>query len=349
MSRAPTTTDLLLFTRQLATMVSAGIPLLRALETLRAQTTNTRFRSAISDTIVRILEGHSLSEALGAHPEIFNTLYRALIAAGERAGILDSSLDALDRSLEATRILKKQIVSAMLYPVLVVTTLAAVISFLLIWVVPTFEELFAESGAQLPWLTQLVVTTSRYAIHSGLYLLVALLAAVSASVYYGSRSRDMRSAIDHLLLNAPYFRRMVRARAAAQTTRTLAALTRAGIPILEALAITSNVVTNTQAQGALRAIRTQIGNGTSLSTSFAQFPLFPQMLVHMIEIGEESGRLEEMLHKATLFFEDELRGAVQSLMQAAEPLLVILVGLVVGTIVVALYLPIFQLGSLAGR
>jgi type IV pilus assembly protein PilC len=349
MVRAPTNTDLFLFTRQLATMLGAGIPLLRALETLRSQATNSSLGIAISDCITHILEGHSLSEALNRHRQIFSTFYCSLVAAGERAGILESSLDTLASSIQASQALKKEIRGAMLYPILVVTVLAIVVSFLLIWVIPTFEELFAEAGASIPWLTQVVLTTSRCALEYGPHLLGAALAIAFAITFCGSHNAQIRRRFDGMIARAPYLHRMIRARAAAQTTQTLAALTRAGIPILEALAITSEVVTNTHIQEDLRKIRFELGNGLSLSTAFARCHLFPPMLAHMIEIGEESGRLEEMLHKAALFFEEELRRALQTLMQAAEPLLVTLVGLVVGIFVVALYLPIFELGSLAGH
>jgi type IV pilus assembly protein PilC len=293
------------------------------------------------------MEGEKLSDGLRVHHSLFNPLYLSLVAAGERAGVLDESLATLVASLEASRELKKQTIGAAIYPTLVVATLVAVVSFLLTWVVPTFEELFTETGAKLPWLTEWVLLLSRLLLAYGVYGAIAVFVLATFCWHHLRQSALIKLRLHSIAFTIPILRTIIQVRSAAQTARTLSALLRAGIPPIEALTITADVVTSPLTNAQLQIIREQVANGISLTASFSECQAFPQMLVQMIAIGEESGRMELMLDKAASFFEEELRTALRALMQAAEPTLILLVGVVVGTLVVAMYLPIFQLGSLA--
>lgn len=288
-----------------------------------------------------------MSDGLRIHPKLFNPLYLSLVAAGERAGVLDEALETLIAALEASRQLRKQIIGAAIYPIIIITTLLVVVSFLLMWVVPTFEDLFNETGAKLPWLTEAVLSLSRLVASYGVYGVTFAIAATIICTHNLRHTRLLQRHFDSIGLKTPILRTIIQSRSAAQIARTLSALLRAGIPALEAFKITAAVVTSRLARAQLLIAREQIADGLSVTASFSQSPMFPKMLVQMIAIGEESGRMELMLDKAATFFEDELRASLRTLMQAAEPTLILLVGLVVGTLVVAMYLPIFQLGSLA--
>jgi type IV pilus assembly protein PilC len=280
------------------------------------------------------------------HPKLFDDFYVSLVAAGERAGVLDEALDSLIASMEASRQLRKQMIGAAIYPAMIVATLLAVISFLLMWVVPTFEDLFQETGAKLPWLTQAALSLSRLAVTQGMSGAALLLTVIAISTHYLRHSASLQQHFDCLAFKTPILRMVLQSRSAAQTARTLSALFRAGIPALEALKITADVVTSPLTKTQLLLVRERIANGISLAASFSQSPTFPSMLVQMIAIGEESGHMERMLDKAGVFFEEELRASLRAMMQLAEPTLILVVGLVVGSLVVAMYLPIFQLGSL---
>lgn len=345
-SRSIPISQLLTFTRQLATMLSSGIPVSRALEILESQSSLPKLTRAIRRTRLAIEDGATIADALLLSPAVFDSTYRSLVSAGERSGTLESSLTVICVTLERSRALRARLVAALIYPSFVILTLIAVTLFLLVWVVPVFEDIFAESSARLPWITTSVITVSRIAIDYGLALApltVGAIALIAASPWRLAVWTILRS----VLYRAPLSRRFVLAANAARFSRLLASLTHAGVPLLDALAITGETMNDPRATSAVREMRAGILDGTSLSRACGATEIFPPIVPQMIAIGEESGQLDTMLAKTAEFFEQELEAAIDRLKNAIEPCLMIGVGLIVGTLVLAMYLPIFQLGEVA--
>lgn len=349
-AQAPRDRDLLLFTQQLAIMVGSGLPIIDSLKTLRKHSNHSTLQCAIETALTAIANGSSLSEGLRASPRVFNTFYTAVIDGAERGGTLEESLDLLCQTISSQREIKQCCIAAMTYPLIVITILALTIIGLMIYVVPTFEDLFAQSGQALPWLTERIVNVSR-GLTEHLAELAAALVGIPATVMIlrarGEYSRPIW--LDRRLLQAPLILPLLHARYGALIARTLSSLTRAGIPIIESLQVSSRIIRNQWVARELMAMRVAIIQGSSLSVACSQAASLPPLLSQLIAIGELSGRLEESLTKAATHFESDFRSHVTSLTRLAEPCLVLTVGCVVGVFVVAMYLPIFELGTLVAR
>jgi type IV pilus assembly protein PilC len=344
----PSQKQLSLWMKQLATMLHAGVPIIIALSTLKQQTSQRALNAATDEVLLAVLDGDSLAQGFARNPTIFSPLVVSLIAAGERAGILEHSLETICRNLEEKRALRSRLLRATTYPLIVLGTLAFVIMFLLTWVIPTFEDLFHESGIALPWLTQAVIKASRVTIDHWALLLLTVVSLCTGGALIYRRSKSIRTFAATASLSTPLLKDLNRKRYTYECTTLLASLLRAGIPIIAALEILTQTVQNSRVSHDLTRTRSDLQEGLSLSASFARSQIFPAMVSQMISIGEASGHLEEMLAKTGALFRQEVDEAIETIKQLAEPALVLLIGIIVGTLVLAIYLPIFQLGDVSG-
>lgn len=320
--------------------------MVRALGILEQQSSCKTLQDAIVKARHTIQDGGTITEAMRQSPNVFNTIYTSLISAGERTGTLEHSLETICKNLETTRLLRTRMMTAAMYPLIVITTLIVITLVLLIFVIPTFEELYAESHAELPWLTRAVLTLSNTLLgYWHLWLIVILFSCVAA--VYSARSVGRKRHLRAILERMPIARSFTRRKNASQWAGLLSSLIRAGIPILEGLAITRDTMGSSEAALHIERMRERLLEGYSLSQSLGENTVFPTLVSHMVAIGEETGQLESMLSKTASFYEQELEASIEKLKQAAEPCLVLMIGAIVGTLVLAMYLPIFQLGEVA--
>lgn len=342
-------TELIIFTRQLALMLRAGITITSALNLLVQQEHSAPLYTALNTLRERILEGESIASGMRFSPNCFPPFYTTLVAAGEHAGILDQTLDTLSEQLEQRRELRSRMIKAAIYPAIVCTTLAAITVFLLTWVVPTFEDLFKESGVPLPWLTRAIISLSTLLSKYWLGLL-ALLLTLPAAIILRRRAgpRPIASKLEMLAKRIPIWRTLIRAKHTSECSTLLAALIRVGIPVFEGLKITAQTTQSPRVNSALEQVRHEVSEGKALSAAFKESRYFPELFSHLIEVGESSGKLEPMLIKAAEFYHAQVEQTIDTLKQLVEPALMLLIGVIVGTTVLALYLPIFQIGELAG-
>jgi type IV pilus assembly protein PilC len=346
--RRPSSKTLCLFTRQLATLLKAGIPPLAALAAIKSQTTSRSLQRAtqrVSDTLI---EGGTLASGFALTPEIFSRLYIALIASGEQAGILDRTLESLVKSLERTRSLRSRIARAAMYPLLVIITLCGVTAFMLTWIIPTFEALFSESAIALPWLTAFVIALSRHlGTYWGYYLIAISVCCISLGYLLTNAPTAIR-VLDRLKLALPVVSGLTRASLTCECTSLLAALIGAGIPIIQAVEIAADTVQHSMLSQQLTRTKLALLDGVSLTQALQHVTVLPALVSQMVGVGEVSGQLEEMLSKVASLFDEEIEASLKTVTDLAEPLLILSVGGIVGTLVVAMYLPLFQLGQLAG-
>jgi type IV pilus assembly protein PilC len=339
--------DLAVVTRQLATMIDAGLPLVQCLDILAQQQEKKVFQKALHDIRTAVEGGATFSAALKRHPKIFTTLYTNMVEAGEAGGILDTILNRLAAYIEKAMALKKRIKTAMFYPSTIVTVAVVVVIFLLIYVIPTFEQLFAGFGATLPLPTVIVLEASRIVRAYILFMLAGIVAAVMGFRFY-YRSPVGKKAIDSLLLKLPIFGPLIRKVAVAKFTRTLGTLVSSGVAILEGLDITARTAGNKVVEEAVLKARTTIAQGKTIAEPLQASGVFPLMVVQMIAVGEQTGALDRMLNKIADFYDEEVDAAVAGLTSLLEPLLVIFLGVIIGGVVIAMYLPIFKLISVVG-
>lgn len=343
-TKGPSARELCSFTRQFAISLRAGLPLMNALTILQRNTRSVALVHAVERALHVIGDGGSLSAGLAQSPRVFNKLYVSLIACGERAGILEKTLERLSKTLETSCSLRSRMIRAMAYPAVVVATLIAVVFFLLTSVVPTFEELFNEQGAQLPLLTRLVVAAAHFLCDSWSYALGACGCFLLWGSWLTTHSPRARIAGERFVLSIPLVQDIIRKRHGSECASLLSALLGAGMPIIEAIDVirgtTQSVLVNQQ----LAETQTAILNGASLATALLHVTIFPALVPEMAGVGEASGQLEEIFLKAGSYLEEEVAATIAVLQELAEPTLVVLIGLVVGTLVIALYLPIFNLG-----
>ena len=340
--------SLAVFTRQLAVMIDAGLPLVRCLEALGKQEEDERFAATIRAVRSDVEDGSTLADALRAHPRSFDRLYTSMVAAGEAGGVLDAILERLAAHIEKQVVLGGQVRSAMMYPLAVLSIAAGVVGVILWKVIPTFAALFEELGAVLPLPTRLVVAAGdSFAGAVPLIALGMLGAALLFRRYYSTSSG--RRAVDGAMLRAPLVGGIVRRNAVARFCRTLSALLGAGVPILESLDITAGAAGNAVVEDAVMTTRAAIERGESVAAPLRDTRVFPVMVTQMIGVGETTGALDSMLAKVADFYEEEVDRAVAGMTALLEPAVVAVLGLVVGGIVVAMYLPVFELiGRLAG-
>lgn len=341
------TKDIVIFSRQFATMIDAGLPLVQCLDILASQQDNEEFKKVLIDIKGSVEGGSTFADALRKHPKIFDELYVNLIAAGEVGGILDTILARLSSFLEKAEKLKAKVKGAMTYPVVVIIIACLVVTGLLLWVVPIFEEMFADFGQALPAPTQIVVNLSSF-LQNSWYLLIGGIVAFVIGFNRAYKTQKGRWIIDKMFLRIPVFGDLIRKTAVARFTRTLGTMLSSGVPILEGLEIVSKTAGNVVIEDAVMKARTSLSQGKTLADPLAETKVFPGMVTQMIAVGESTGALDSMLSKIADFYEDEVDAAVEALTSLIEPLLMVFLGVVVGGLVIALYLPIFQIAGAAG-
>ena len=339
--------DLVVFTRQFGTMINAGLPLIQCLEILSNQSENAALRKSVGAIKVQVEGGSTFSDALRRHPKVFDDLYVNMVHAGEVGGLLDTILGRLSKYIEKAMKLKGQIKSAMVYPASILGIAFIVIAVLMIFVIPVFEKMFKDmSGGKvaLPGPTQLVIDMSNFA-QSSWYIIIGgiILAVVAFKKYYATAKGKYQ--IDKLLLKLPVFGDLVRKASVAKFTRTLGTLITSGVPLLDALTICAKTSGNKIIEEALVNARVSISGGKTISEPLAKSQVFPKMVTHMIAVGESTGALDAMLGKIADFYEDEVDQAVASLTALLEPMMMVFLGVLIGFIVVAMYLPIFTMAQ----
>jgi type IV pilus assembly protein PilC len=342
--------DLVVFTRQFGTMINAGLPLVQCLEILSTQSENKVLRETIGEVKSQVEAGSTFSDALRRHPKVFDELYVNMVHSGEVGGLLDTILTRLAKHIEKAMKLKGQIKSAMIYPAAILGVAAIVITVLMIWVIPIFAKMFAElSGGKmgLPGPTQLVIDISN-AFQSYWYMGFGLVVAAITGVKKYYATPKGRMAIDKLLLKTPVFGDLIRKASVAKFTRTLGTLLSSGVPLLDGLVICAKTSGNKVIEEALMNARVSISGGKTIAEPLTQSQVFPKMVTHMIAVGESTGALDAMLGKIADFYEDEVDQAVASLTSLLEPMMMVFLGVVIGFIVIAMYLPIFKMASAIG-
>jgi type IV pilus assembly protein PilC len=337
--------DIAVFARQLSTMLAAGIPLVQAFEIVANGNDKPSMQKLVLDVKADVEGGTSLHEALGKHPLYFDDLFVNLVQAGEQAGALESLLDKVATYKEKTEALKKKVKKALFYPAAVMAVAVIVTVVLLIFVIPEFESLYKGFGADLPAFTQFVIGISRFVQHDGIYLAVAFVAVVWAFIYFKKRSKAMREFLDRVTLRVPVIGPIMRKAAIARYARTLSTMFSAGVPLVEALESVAGATGNIVYEKAVLTMRDEVATGQRLQRSMENTGLFPNMVNQMIAVGEESGSLDEMSAKVATFYEAEVDNAVDAMSSLLEPLIMVILGVLVGGLVIAMYLPIFKLGS----
>ena len=338
--------ELLVFTRQLSTIVSAGLPLLQGLDILAEQTDDANFAAIIESIAQDVESGETFSDALRNFPRAFPDLYVSMVRAGEAGGDLDGVLLQLADYLEATEELKRRIKSAMTYPIVAFSMIVLIAAALIVWVVPQFAEIFGSFGRQLPAPTRLLIATSEVLRSWRILLFIGGGIALVMGTKIYARTETGRFNVDALKLQMPVFGPLLRKVAISRFARTLSTLTRSGVPILQALEIVERTSGNEVFAKAVRDAGASVRSGETLSDPLARSEQFPAMVTRMIGVGEKAGALETMLQKISDFYEAEVRATVDAMTSLIEPILIMMMGIVVGGIVVALFMPILQLSSL---
>jgi type IV pilus assembly protein PilC len=339
--------SLVVFTRQLSTMITAGLPLVQSLDILSNQIEDKNLRGIVKEIKEKIEGGARFAEALQDYPQVFDTLYVNLVTAGEEGGLIDTVLSRLANYMEKTEKLKKKVKSAMIYPISIVVVAIGVVMVLLIFVIPVFETMFKDMGAELPYPTQIVVALSRLVKGGIIYLVVgfALLVFLFRRYY---KSENGRRQIDKLVLKVPLFGVLAIKASVARVTRTLATLLSSGVAILESLVIVAKVAGNKVVEESLIVARQRISEGRSMSEPLEESGVFPPMVVQMIQVGESTGALDNMLNKIADFYEEDVDNLVGNMTALMEPMIMVFLGIILGGLVIAMYLPIFKLGSVVG-
>jgi general secretion pathway protein F len=343
--RGLSASELALLTRQLATLSQSGLPLEEALLAVSQQNENPRAQSILLGVRSKVMEGHTLADGLGDFPAAFPELYRATVAAGEQSGHLDAVLERLAEFTESRQILQQQVRNALIYPVALVVTAAAIISFMLAYVVPKVVTIFENYNQQLPILTRMMLWTSDF-LREHWILIIIVIAAAIYGIRRLLRNEGPRRRYHRLLLRLPIVSRLTRGINTARFTQTLSILAGSGVPILEALRIAAQVIVNLPMRAAVEEASLRVREGAMISKSLAASKLFPPMMIHLISSGEASGRLEEMLSRAAINQEREVDGLIATLLGIMQPLLVIVMAGIVLLIVLAILLPIFELNNL---
>ena len=337
--------DIAVFSRQLATMLTAGIPLVQGFEIIGSGHDNPAVQRLILAIKSDVESGTELASALGKHPLYFDDLYVSLVRAGEQAGALETLLEKIADYKEKTEAIKKKIKKALFYPAAVVAVSIIVTAILMIFVIPEFESLFQGFGADLPAFTRLVVDISFFVRSRGWFIVVAVVAAAFAFLYVKKRSRKFQHFIDRVSLKLPIIGVILDKSSVARFSRTLATTFAAGVPLVEALESVAGACGNVVYESAVLKIRDEVATGQRLQRAMENTELFPNMVIQMIAVGEESGSLDEMASKVADFYEEEVDNAVDSMSSLIEPLIMSILGVLVGGLVVAMYLPIFKMGA----
>ena len=346
MKRVPNR-EVVVFTRLFATMVGAGLPIVQSLDVLVRQTGNDALRRVIQAMIADVESGSTLAGAMSRHPGVFTDLSVDMVAAGETGGALDTILLRLADYLEKNEVLARKVRSALIYPAMIVVAAVPAVVVMLLFVVPTFEEMFASAGVPLPLPTRVVIGASEV-VRGWWWVLLGVLLASAVAVRYVWGTSGGRLAADRLILRVPVAGSVVRKAAVSRFTRTLGTLVASGVPILEGLEVTAKTAGNRVVHDAVMESRASIAAGDTISGPLAASGVFPPVVVRMIHVGEQTGALDEMLARVADFHDQEVDTAVAALLSAVEPAMVIVLGLVVGGMIVSLYLPIFEMMSAVG-
>lgn len=342
-----TNKDIVIFTRQFSTMIDAGLPLVQGLNILADQSENSTFKKILKEVTRDVEGGATLAEALSKHPKVFDNLFVNLVAAGEVGGILDTILQRLATYIEKAEKLKSQIKGAMTYPIVVVGVAILVIAVILIFVIPVFQEMFEGFGKSLPVPTQIVVIMSDFMKANIHYMIGGFIVFIFLFKKYRDTPRG-RKRIDTIALKLPIFGTLLKKVAVARFTRTLGTMISSGVPILDALEVTAKTSGNVVLEEVIFEVRSSIAEGQTISEPLAETDIFPGMVIQMISVGEATGALDTMLEKIADFYDDEVDTAVDALTSMLEPLLMVFLGGSIGGLVIAMYLPIFQLAGAIG-
>ncbi|HCR31976.1 MAG TPA: type II secretory pathway protein [Stenotrophomonas sp.] len=340
--------DIAFFSRQMATMMKSGVPIVSALEIIGSGHKNPRMKKMVDTIRTDIEGGSSLYEAISKHPVQFDELYRNLVRAGEGAGVLETVLDTVANYKENIEALKGKIKKALFYPAMVVVVALLVSAIMLIFVVPQFEEVFRGFGADLPAFTQLIVNLSRFMVSWWWLIAIVLIGSVVGSVMAYKRSPKMQHTMDRLILRVPVIGQIMHNSAIARFARTTAVTFRAGVPLVEALGIVAGATGNKVYEESVLRMRDDVSVGYPVNMAMKQTNLFPHMVIQMTGIGEEAGALDTMLFKVAEYYEQEVNNAVDALSSLLEPMIMVFIGVVVGGMVIGMYLPIFKLGAVVG-
>ncbi len=340
--------DIAFFSRQMATMMKSGVPIVSSLEIIGSGHKNPRMAKLAGQIRADLEGGSSLYEAISKHPVQFDELYRNLVRAGEGAGVLETVLETIANYQENLETLKGKIKKALFYPAMVIAVALLVSSVLLMWVVPQFEDIFKSFGTDLPFFTQMIVAASRFMVSWWWAILLLVIVVVGGSIFTYKRSPQMQHNMDRLILKVPIIGQIMHNSAIARFARTTAVTFKAGVPLVEALGIVAGATGNKTYEEAVLRMRDDVSVGYPVNMAMKQVNLFPHMVVQMTAIGEEAGALDAMLFKVAEYFEQEVNNAVDALSSLIEPLIMVFIGVVVGSMVVGMYLPIFKLASVVG-
>ncbi len=337
--------DISIFSRQLATMLAAGIPLVQSFEIVGSGHENAAMQKLIMAIKADVEGGSALAEALAKHPLYFDDLFVNLVEAGEQAGALETLLDKIATYNEKTEAIKKKVKKALTYPAAVLVVALVVTVILLIFVIPAFEDLFQGFGADLPSFTRMVIDLSQFVREKGWFLAMLISGAVYAFMYFKKRSRPMRHFLDRAALKAPIIGPILQKSAIARYARTLSTMFAAGVPLVEALESVAGATGNIVYEVGVLQMKDEVSTGQRLQQAMENTDLFPNMVIQMIAVGEESGSLDEMSSKVADFYEEDVDNAVDNLSSLLEPMIMSILGVLVGGLVVAMYLPIFKMGA----
>ena len=340
--------DITVFTRQLSTMMKSGLPMMQAFDIAAKGHANPSMTSMLLNIRSDVEQGHTLADSFAKYPKYFDRFYCNLVRAGETGGVLESILDKLSLYKEKTQSIKKKVRGALTYPIAVVVVAIALIFVMMMYVLPAFAKVYLEMGVPLPGLTQVMMNISDFFVAYGIYMLIILIGGTVAFIKSMQRSQELQKRVDYMLLKMPIFGPIVRKAAIARWARTTATLFAAGVPMVEVLDSVSGATGNIRYEEATRDIRAKVNQGISLTSSMEATEVFPNMVIQMTLIGEESGSLDDMLNKAAEFYEEDVDTAVSQLSSLMEPIIMVVLGLIVGVILVAMYLPLFNIGNAVG-
>ena len=340
-----TSKEIAVFSRQLATMMKSGVPIVTSFEIMAGGQKNPKMSQMLNAIRADIESGTSLSEALGKFPVQFDELYRNLAKAGESAGVLETVLDTIANYKEKTEALKKKIKKALFYPATVIAVAILVSAILLVFVVPQFQQVFKSFGADLPAFTLMIIAASDFMIAWWWLILFIVVGAIMATIFFFKRSTAFQHFVDRMMLKIPVIGQVLHNAAIARFARTLATTFKAGVPLVEALDIVAGATGNSVYEKAVMRIKDDVAVGYQMNLAMRQVNLFPHMVVSMTAIGEEAGALDTMLIKVAEFYEEEVDNAVDALSSLLEPMIMIIIGMVVGSMVIGMYLPIFKLAA----
>jgi type IV pilus assembly protein PilC len=339
--------DIILFARQFSTMIDAGLPIIQCLDILYGQQENATFKKMLKSIKESVEGGATLAESLKKFPKQFDDLFVNMVAAGEAGGILDTILRRLSVYMEKAAKLKSQVKGAMTYPVVTLIIAAIVLAVILVFVIPVFQEMFADFGSELPAFTQLVIDVSNFAKKNIIWIVIGLILFIFAfkKVYGTEKGREM---VDEMVLKLPVFGVLIRKVAVAKFTRTMSTMLSSGVAILEALDIVAKTAGNKTIEKAVYSVRSDIAEGRTLADPLQESGVFPSMVCQMIAVGESTGALDSMLEKIAVFYDDEVDQAVENLTALIEPFMLVFLGVTIGGLVIAMYLPIFKMAGTIG-